>query len=182
VVHLEDRTTAAAVIKRFSLRSAAYPETLRTIDASDLDDLRQWKNTNTAAFFFKDEITREAQAKWFEAYLARADDFMFLVESQGLRAGCMGVRIEDGVADGYNVIGAPGAQGRGIFGRAMRLMCSYVLTEHTRQISCRVIKGNPAVAWYQKCGYRIVVERADHFEMALDLSCFAPCTYIRQPE
>jgi ribosomal protein S18 acetylase RimI-like enzyme len=169
-------------VKRFTLRTSEFPEMLRTIGRDDLEDLRHWKNANTAGFFFKDQISSDAQAAWFEGYAARPHDYMFIVGSPELRAGCMGFRLQNGAADAYNVISLPVARGHGMFGRAMRLMCSYITREHTRRIGCLVLKDNPAVRWYLACGYRIAVERPDHFEMALDLSRFEPCEYTRDVE
>ena len=121
------------------------PVSLRTIAEGDLEELRLWKNSNREAFFFKGEITPQMQRDWFNGYLSRSADYMFVVESGGRKAGCMGFRMEGGAADAYNIIGVPAAQGKGILGRAMRLMCSYILKEHAKRIGCRVLKENPAV-------------------------------------
>jgi len=47
------------------------------------------------------------------------------------------------------------------------------------RIGCRVLKGNPAVSWYEKCGYRIVHERSDHFELELDVERFTVHGYAK---
>ena len=157
------------------------PVALRAIGTADLEDLRVWKNANRHAFFFKGEIAPEMQKEWFKGYLSRDGDFMFLVESEGLRAGCMGFRLIDGAADAYNIIGVPAAQGKGLLGRAMRLMCSYILKEHTKKIGCRVLKDNPAVGWYKKLGYRVAAERPDHFQLELDVPAFSPSAFEVRP-
>lgn len=153
------------------------PVSLRAIGQDDIEDLRLWKNANRQAFFFKGEITPEMQKDWFKGYLSRPDDCMFMVESEGLRAGCMGFRLISGAADAYNIIGAPAGQGKGILGRAMRLMCGYILKEHSKKIGCRVLKGNPALGWYKKLGYRVTSEREDHVQLELDLGGFTPLAY-----
>ncbi|MBI3551237.1 MAG: GNAT family N-acetyltransferase [Elusimicrobia bacterium] len=165
--------------ERFAIATAAGTPAvaLRAIAEEDLEDLRLWKNANRAGFFFQEVISREMQTKWFEGYLERPHDRMFLVESGPLRAGCMGFRMLAGAADCYNIIAAPQARGKGLLGGAMRLLCSYIAAEHTARIGCRVLKGNPAVDWYRKCGYRIAGEREDHFEMELDLDRFKSCAY-----
>jgi len=164
----------------FSLIPSGPPAVqLRTIEPRDLEDLRRWKNAARAAFFFKEEITPAGQQAWFQGYLARPLDFMFMAEACHLDAGCLGFRILDGAADAYNIIGAPAGRGRGLMSAAMRLMCSYILAEHSRTVACLVLKDNPAAAWYRKCGYRIAEERTDHYKMELDLSVFTPCAYIK---
>lgn len=52
---------------------------LRTITETDCDNLRQWKNNNRKAFFFQDIISMQMQMKWFQSYLERENDFMFMV-------------------------------------------------------------------------------------------------------
>lgn len=167
--------------RRFVLAAQGKPSvSLRTIGPEDQEDLRSWKNSNRGAFFFKGEITQEGQRRWFEGYLGRPDDQMFVVDSEGLRAGCMGFRILEGAADCYNIIGLPAAAGRGILKAAMELLCSYIRDAYACPIGCKVLKDNPAVGWYQKCGYRIAGEEPDQYRMELDLSCFVPRPYVKR--
>lgn len=148
---------------------------LRSIEERDLEDLRLWKNANRQAFFFKGEITPRQQREWFKGYLDREGDYMFVVESGPLRAGCMGFRLQAEAADCYNIIGV--VQGRGLMSRAMRMMCSYILKEHTRLVGCRVLKDNPAVGWYRKCGYAVEAQAGDYYQMKLDAGTFSPVEY-----
>ncbi len=164
----------------FRLTAASSPPvSLRTIGPGDLEELRNWKNANKQAFFFKDEISPAMQKAWFEGYRARPEDFMFVVESGGRKAGCMGFRLQGPAADCYNIIGLPEAAGKGILRAAMTLMCSYIRGEHAALPGCRVLKANPAVGWYEKCGYRVVGEASDHFRLELDAARFKPCAYSR---
>lgn len=140
---------------------------LRSIGPGDLEDLRRWKNDNRQAFFFKDVITPEGQKKWFEGYVERPQDFMFVVEAEGMKVGCMGFRIIDGAADCYNIIGAPQGRGKGYLGAAMEAMCAHIAGKHTRKISCKVLKTNPAVKWYEKRGFKIAADKGDHWQMEL---------------
>jgi RimJ/RimL family protein N-acetyltransferase len=153
---------------------------LRAIGPGDLEDLRAWKNSNKAGFFFKDDITPQMQRGWFEKYRARANDFMFVVESGGLKAGCMGFRIQnDGSADTYNMIAAPAAKGKGLMKAAMLVMCSYIAERRTKDIGCLVVTGNPAVKYYEHCGYKVVGEGKGHHILKLDWSRFKPVPYVR---
>jgi RimJ/RimL family protein N-acetyltransferase len=128
---------------------------LRPVGPGDLEDLRLWKNANSRWFFFKDEITPAMQKEWYAAYLKRPDDVMFIVEHGGKKAGTMGYRILEKVrADAYNIIAAPGARGKGLMKAAMRLMCDHIAATRTKDIGCLVLKGNPAAAYYETCGFR----------------------------
>lgn len=65
---------------------------LKSANHSDLDILRKAKNSNKKSFFLKEDITEDQQLHWFEDYLSREKDFMFLVidkESYQI-FGCMG--------------------------------------------------------------------------------------------
>ena len=151
---------------------------LRSAGPGDLEDLRAWKNANKAGFFFKGDITPEMQRTWFDGYLARPRDFMFVVEREGRKAGCLGFRIlETGEADAYNIIAAPGASGKGLMRAAMAVMCSYAADRFTRDIGCRVLKDNPAVSYYERCGFGIVGDGGDHHVFKLDWTRFAPAGY-----
>lgn len=138
---------------RVSLRAAA---------PGDLEDLRVWKNANKAGFFHKGDITPEMQKAWYAAYLQRPNDFMFIVEHEGTKAGCMGFRVEHGIADAYNIIGAPASKGKGLMKAAMWLMCDYIAAHHARDIGCVVLKDNAAVGYYKACGFTIVGDGGDH--------------------
>lgn len=156
--------------------SPAFPGLrLRAAGPGDLEDLRSWKNANVAGFFFKGEITPAMQARWYADYLARPDDFMFVVEKDGSKAGCMGFRVvAGGAADTYNMIVDPAAKGKGIMKAAMLLMCSYIAKTRTKDIGCLVVKGNPAVGYYEHCGYRVAGDGGDHHVLKLDWKIFQP--------
>ncbi len=164
-----------------TLTSASAPKvSLRAAGHGDLEDLRAWKNANKAGFFFKDEITSQMQREWYEKYRARPNDFMFIVESGGVKAGCMGFRVQDdGSADTYNMIAAPAAKGKGLMKAAMLVMCTYIAERHTKDIGCLVVTGNPAVKYYEHCGYKVVGEGDGHHILKLDWKRFAPVSYIR---
>ena len=148
---------------------------LRAVGPGDLEDLRAWKNANVAGFFFRGEITPAMQAQWYEAYRGRPDDFMFIVEKDGAKAGCLGFRIlPGGEADTYNMIAAPESKGKGLMKAAMLLMCSYIASTRTKDIGCLVVKGNPAVSYYEHCGYRVTGDGGDHHILKLDWAVFKP--------
>lgn len=136
---------------------------LRPAGPGDLEQLRLWKNANSKWFFFKGEITPAMQNEWYAAYVKRPDDIMFVVEYAGEKVGVMGYRmLENGRADVYNIIAAPGAAGKGLMKAAMLLMCSYIARARTKNIGCLVLKGNPAQEYYKSCGFRRTGEDEIH--------------------
>lgn len=152
---------------------------LRSAKREDLDDLRLWKNSAKKSFFFKGEINELMQKAWFAAYQDRKDDYMFIVEHEGKKVGCMGFRLVKGRADIYNVIAAPGAAGKGWMAAAMRLMCSYIGASHTKNIGCVVLKGNDALSFYDRCGFWISGSAADHDILTLNWNSFRPLELAR---
>lgn len=77
----------------------------RSIVDSDLESLRQWKNSNRDRFFHSAIITPADQVAWFQGYETRSEDFIFIVENDHEALGCLGVRLLDGQGwEIYNVM------------------------------------------------------------------------------
>ena len=147
---------------------------LRSVEWADAEHLRAWKNAHRDAFFFKDLISPEDQHRWMEAYFTREDDNMFVVEADGQPVGCMGYRLIDGRGDVYNVIlGIPEAGGRGMMSLALRLMLTQA-RERVSTIGLKVLKTNPAIAFYRRAGFDVASDRGDHLELTLNWARFQP--------
>lgn len=160
----------------FVLTSPGLEVALRTITDCDLENLRLWKNAHRFAFFYQELITPPQQIQWFQGYLERVNDWMFIVQTEGQAIGCMGFRILDQYADIYNVIRAH-AHSPGAMGRALRLLCSFIAADFTRDIRARVLLTNPARAWYQQNGFNEIVYYDTYVEIQLDWSRFQPCPF-----
>ncbi len=136
---------------------------LSLVSATDDDQerLRKWKNTHRRSFFYQELIEPKQQVKWFRGYRDRADDYMFIVEEDGNPIGCMAFRAEDEkTIDLYNIIRGEEGQHRVTMQSAMYVMLAYIKERFPeRKIKCDVLKDNPAVKWYQKCGFAILDER-----------------------
>lgn len=163
----------------FSLQAEGLPVSLRAIGSGDLEDLRQWKNANKAAFFFKGDISPVMQETWFSGYLERPRDFMFMVMHGNSKAGSLGFRMEGTAADCYNIMGAPGGRSPRAMSQGMKLLCSYIMETHTKKIGCKVVEGNKAVAWYERQGYRVASQQKGYVQMALDVSRFQPLRFSK---
>ena len=106
---------------------------------------------------------------------------MFVVIDADQAIGCMGFRVVEGVVDIYNVIrGNPGIGKRGSMGQAIRLMCSFILSQSLVDIIVQVLLSNPAIAWYQKNGFDRHAEHQNYVEMKLNLLHFHPCSLERK--
>jgi len=141
---------------------------LRAAGENDLENLRQWKNGHRKYFFYKEMITPEQQRAWFNGFQARSNDYMFIVEANGVSIGCMGIRLLDEAWDIYNVIlGLPDYGKKGLMGKAFQAMLTYAQTIKKCPATLQVLKINPAVAWYQKHGFAVTAGKTDHYSMAL---------------
>ena len=166
----------------FLLVSDAFPGvSLRTAAISDCEDLRAWKNSHRGSFFFQKIITADAQRQWFDGYLERPDDWMFVVLANTNPVGCMGFRLRGGQADIYNVIlGRSEHGGQGVMAQALSLMCGFAQTLLQCEIVARVLKSNPAFAWYRKRGFNVVSEEDTHYLVKLADDRLAPVAVVRQ--
>ena len=166
--------------EKLFLQSNELSLRLGSIQESDGEKLREWKNANRHAFFFQDIITPDQQAHWFEKYQSRADDYMFMVIVEAQTIGCMGFRMIERCADIYNLIlGERAWGGKGLMSQAMRLMCSFILSDFSREIGAQVLRSNPAIRWYQQNGFRAYLTHDTFIEMRLDLTLFQPYAFHR---
>ena len=154
-----------------------YPDlALRAAQAQDQSNLREWKNVHRHRFFFQDLISAEMQAAWFDSYLKRDQDFMFVVEVAGQAIGCMAIRRLVDTWDYYNIIlGVPQFGGQGHMSQAFRMLCSFALDRAAIRVSGKVLKDNPAIEWYLRNAGRLVATQADYVELELDTMRFTPC-------
>lgn len=161
--------------KRFSLACECCPNVvLRTIQVSDQENLREWKNENRKSFFYQEIIRPDDQKKWFSGYLAREQDYMFIVEVNDTGIGCMGIRLLSIGWDIYNVIlGSQAYRGKGHMGRALQMMCNYALSLQPGRVTAKVINSNPALNWYLQNGFYVASVKQDHSEIDLNQDLLA---------
>ena len=160
-----------------SIQCMDNPEiTLRSISDADQDNLRTWKNKHRTSFFYQETISSEQQKEWFQKYLGRQDDYMFIVEEvmgknakkQRRPIGCMAFRQEDDdTIDLYNII--RGQESVHVTMKdAIHLMLNYIKANFpNKRIKCDVLKDNPAVLWYKKCGFAIWEEK-EYYIMGIE--------------
>jgi diamine N-acetyltransferase len=96
---------------------------LRLIAEGDLDTTLGWRNRDDARIWFKNSqtITPDQHRAWFSQYTAWDDDFLFVIENEGVpvgQASVYGIDWEGGVAEVGRFLVAPEACGRGYIGIA----------------------------------------------------------------
>lgn len=147
-----------------AVASESHILSLRSASALDLDHLRQWKNAQRMFFFHQDLITEAQQKKWFDGFIQRTNDYMLMVEHNGVPIGCMGIRLQSDEWDIYNVIlGNAAYSKQGHMHRAFKAMLRMAQAQCALPITLKVLKQNPAVDWYLKNGFTTTFEATDHF-------------------
>ncbi len=140
---------------------------LRSANAADLENLRNWKNSQHRFFFNQDLINPEQQQLWFSHFAQRPHDYMLMVCIQSTAIGCMGIRLLNSEWDIYNVILGDATYGRkGHMGRALSTMIDMTLQQSNLPITLKVLKNNPAVGWYLKNGFVSLFEADDHYGLS----------------
>lgn len=134
---------------------------------SHLDVLRNAKNSNKKSFFLKEDITEQQQLQWFENYLLRKGDFMFLtIHKESYQIfGCMGFRLMDDVIDGYNIIRIKHIPNTSMKDAFLELIILAKSFYPGKIFQVRVLKDNPAIKWYESLGFKTVSEETNFVTM-----------------
>ena len=138
------------------------PVRLRLIEESDLQQTLAWRNREDARVWFKssNELTLTQHLDWFDRYLTKDNDFLFIIEAMGKpvgQASVYGIDWETGSAEVGRFLVAPESAGRGYIGggcEALIRLCTDVL--HLRYLFLEVLPGNePAIHLYRKNGFAV---------------------------
>ncbi len=99
------------------------------------------------------------------------DDYIFMVTLNGIKIGCMGYRKNNGLIDIYNVmLGKNEFARKGLMGRALRMLCSYLYDNIGGDITTKVIYDNQAKLWYRKNGFKEINTIEDYLLLKLDIN------------
>lgn len=108
---------------------------LTPIDEDDIELMRGWRNApfNQTSFLTNSYIEAEQQKIWYQNYLSKNDDMMFIVNDElaggTAKVGMVGlydIDTEQGIAEfGRLLIGEPSARGRGLGITVTSLLCEF---------------------------------------------------------
>ena len=168
--------------ERLQLASNDLPQlTVRAILEEDIESLRTWKNAYRDRFFFQDVITPEMQQEWFQAYLLREHDFMFVVMHADQRVGCLGFRLLADRIDFYNVIVDSHSARKGYMSHALDLLCDAARKRYPRlPVMVSVLRSNPDMKWYLERGFTVTSEQAAHMELTRSFDGVMPAPSARR--
>lgn len=155
----------------------AHPDLqLRSIAEGDIENLRNWKNVNKHSFFLNQDISPEQQQKWYDSFLQRENDHMFVVEQlageEWQAIGCMGFRKldDEGCVDAYNIIRSKKIEPATFtMSEAFSTMLAYAAGMYPGfPLQVKVLSNNPAVAWYKKNAFTIIDTVNNYYLMELN--------------
>jgi hypothetical protein len=146
------------------ITSPAWPGLrLKQAEASDLEDLRNWKNTWKQRCFYKAEITTEQQQAWFTKLQTNPTDIMLLAQHQTANGfenfGCMGFKVSAKSVDIYNTIRS--TKGTYTLGQAVTLMLNWLQQTHHQPITGTVLTSNPTRPWFENLGFDVAETGTD---------------------
>ena len=153
---------------------------LRLLNEADLPLTLQWRNQDHIRkwFFFSDVLTSKQHISWFQRYLQKDNDFVFIIEDveRGYRpVGQVSIYNIDWDRlrgeFGRLMIGDQSAAGKGLAKSATIL----IVMNAGKQLGLREIylevfsKNERAVAVYEKCGFQIKHRNDDVVHMLYSL-------------
>jgi RimJ/RimL family protein N-acetyltransferase len=141
---------------------------LRLLEASDLQTTLSWRNQNRQWFFNSAPISAAEHRAWFDQYLERDDDYVFIIEQLSENRAPVGqvalynIDWENRRAEyGRLLIGEPWARRKGMARKATEILLEYAFTSlGIDAIQLEVLQANsPALSLYTRCGF---VQTAAH--------------------
>lgn len=140
---------------------------LRPLGIEDLEDLRNWRNSDTIRKWFVDQslITSSQQTNWYTNYLKKENDLFFIIVDLKIRLRPVGalslynINYEGREAEfGRFMIGDPAARGMGLGGKTLDAICEFsreVLGLDSMYLE--VLSDNEAaIKVYDRVGFKIV--------------------------
>ncbi len=135
---------------------------LRLLERADLERTLAWRNQNRKWFIASDLLSMDRHLVWFEHYLTRNDDYVFIIECFSFSQEPVGqislYKIDSNKKEaefGRLLIGEPNARRMGIATTATEILLHYAIGELAlKTIKLEVLENNiPAISLYSKCGF-----------------------------
>lgn len=149
-------------------KEATLLVSIKLIKENNLERLRHWKNKERKFFFHDQMITSTQQLEWYKNYQDEINNYMFIVTTNNIPIGCMGIRLKENKWDIYNIIlGLSKFQKKGIMSTALKIMIEFALSKKDTTITLKVLIKNPAVKWYLNNDFEIIKKYTNYYYMRL---------------
>ncbi len=131
---------------------------LRMLVDADLPQTLAWRNHADSRYWFlsTDEISEDQHRAWFSRYLARSDDYVFIMEVDGRPLAQVSLYgIAAGEAEFGRLLVDPDERGRGLAHRATQLCLRVAAEELALHRLVLEVKGDnePALRAYHRAGF-----------------------------
>lgn len=134
--------------------------TLRLVAEHDLKTILDWRNRDEARVWFKtsEKLSFDSHKRWYERYLAKDDDFFFMIEADGVPVGQCAIYDIDRVARTAEIgrfLVAPDKAGHGYITRS----CEELIHFGTRILGLPYLflevmeQNDRAIRIYKQCGF-----------------------------
>ncbi len=152
---------------------------LRLLEEADLLKTLQWRNRDGIRnyFFHSDVLTFEQHQKWWQQYLPKDDDFVFVIElledGQCWPVGQVALYAinwpEKTAEYGRLMIGEDRARGRGVAQRATKLILQIGFEKlGLEEVHLEVFAHNQVARHvYERCGFHVVEELETVVKMSI---------------
>lgn len=138
--------------------------TLRELARGDLENTLKWRNDDDSRswFHYTEVIGPEQHQAWFDAYQAKTDDVVFVLDVDGVPCAQVALYdIADASAEFGRLVVDPDARGKG-FGHLAMEMC-LVAAKHRLGLSSVYLEvkddNERAIAVYERAGFERAPER-----------------------
>lgn len=157
---------------------------LRLLKEADLPMTLMWRNQDHIRrwFIHSEILTPEQHRNWFQGYLQRDNDYLFIIEEMRTLKKPVGqISLYDidwtrkSAEYGRLMIGEAEAQGKGFAKKASRLILDYAFKElGLTQVELEVFEDNkPAIAVYLACGFQEISQCDGLKKYVIDEKAFA---------
>jgi RimJ/RimL family protein N-acetyltransferase len=132
---------------------------LRLVENRDIERILDWRNNDDVRIWFKtsDKVSLKNHRAWFEKYLAKTDDFFFIVEAAGTPVGqCALYNIDaSGSAEIGRFISDPDHAGKGYIARSCLQLVKFGRDNlKLRHLYVDLLENNErAAGLYRRCGF-----------------------------
>lgn len=145
---------------------------LRPLELGDLSYTLEWRNRAEARVWFKHSaaLTLEQHRAWYESYLNRNDDMVWIAWIDGRRVGQVSaydIRSKEKIAEVGRFLVAPEAAGHGFIFRACTLLIKHCRENlQLNRIYLEVLAGNQrAIHLYNSLGFAVKQKEENMFHM-----------------
>jgi hypothetical protein len=133
----------------------------------DLIYIKKLKNTNKEMFFYDKNLSNFRHLNWYLRYLVNKDNIFWVLMIGKINYGTVGIKKTN---IGYELYSVIRDSSKRYYSNAMYLLVGTLISHYSRSenIYCKVKKGNSAIEWYYKLGFKLQSENLLFYNLVLE--------------